>query len=357
MSNSEETIINPARQFLKKGLLFLALIVVMFVFFFRSIDVKALEASISHAELRYVLCGFLAMALFIILEGVNIGRGLDVQNIKSSFWQKIKYACYGFFFSSITPSSSGGQPLQLYAMHKDNIDVARGALSLIFELTGFQVASMSLALFGLVTRFTYIHDHLKAVMGFVYLGLTLNSFVLFLLLSALFSKNLSKWCIDLGLRIVGWFKKNGMSELRASAYNHLEQYQEGAEMMKKNPRVSIAAIATSFVQVIALHSITFWVYRALGLSGQSFMSILALQSVLFISVSALPVPGAVGASEGGFLLLYKMVFASGLLDAGLVLSRGISFYVPVLACGCALALLSIAGGRRIKAPSKNSATL
>lgn len=348
--NSDAHDASPARGFLKKGLLFVALIALTFGFFFKSVDMKALKSALAHADVRFVLCGLLAMVAFVVLEGINIGRGLKVQNIATTFRQKITYSFYGFFFSAITPSSSGGQPLQLYAMHKDRIDVAQGTLALLFELTSFQIATMSFALFGLVTRFSYIKSHLGGIMAFVYLGLFLNGFVLLFLLIALFSKRLSTWCVELGLRVVGWFKKDKIDAWRIAAERQLNQYHEGARMMKQNPGASLAAVLTSLVQILALHSITFWSYKALGLSGQSFVGVLALQAVLFISVSALPVPGAVGASEGGFMLLYKMVFTAGLLDAGLVLSRGMSFYLPVLITGCSLAFMSLAGQRTSKAP-------
>ena len=55
-----------------------------------------------------------------------------------------------------------------------------------------------------------------------------------------------------------------------------------------------------------------------------------------LSVGALPLPGAVGVGEGGFLAVFRMLFPSQLLGGAMLLSRGISFYLFVLLTGAAL---------------------
>lgn len=94
---------------------------------------------------------------------------------------------------------------------------------------------------------------------------------------------------------------------------------------------------TSLVQLAAYHSVPFWVYLAFGLQGQSFWAMVGLQGVLFLSVSSLPLPGAVGLTEGGFLLLYQTIFPGALLPSAMLLSRTVSFYFFLLLSGLFLA--------------------
>ena len=61
------------------------------------------------------------MVIYLLLEAVNLHRTLKVLGEKVTFWQNIKYAIIGFFFSSITPAASGGQPMQIYYMYKEKI--------------------------------------------------------------------------------------------------------------------------------------------------------------------------------------------------------------------------------------------
>ena len=53
----------------------------------------------------------------------------------------------------------------------------------------------------------------------------------------------------------------------------------------------------------------------------------AMQSVLYTTVSSLPLPGAIGISETVFLTLYSHIYTDSLLHDALLLHRGISFYI------------------------------
>lgn len=70
----------------------------------------------------------------------------------------------------------------------------------------------------------------------------------------------------------------------------------------------------------------FVVYRAFGLSGYSAADIICTQALVTLAVSSLPLPGAVGASEGGFVKAMTLFFGSALVTPAVLLSRGISFY-------------------------------
>ena len=89
-------------------------------------------------------------------------------------------------------------------------------------------------------------------------------------------------------------------------------------------------LATDVLRFTAYHSVPFWVALALGVEGAALVPMLAVQAVLFLSVASLPLPGAVGASEGGFLLLYTAFFPQELLSGAMLLSRGVSFYLFLL---------------------------
>ena len=74
---------------------------------------------------------------------LDIGRILKTLHAKSNFWKNVKYSLIGFFFSGITPAASGGQPMQVYYMHKDKIPAAHATLTLLINFkTPFGVAAI-----------------------------------------------------------------------------------------------------------------------------------------------------------------------------------------------------------------------
>jgi uncharacterized membrane protein YbhN (UPF0104 family) len=55
-----------------------------------------------------------------------------------------------------------------------------------------------------------------------------------------------------------------------------------------------------------------------------------MQAVLYTIVSGIPLPGAVGVSETAFLKIFGAVFGIELLRSGMLLTRGVSFYLFVI---------------------------
>ena len=71
------------------------------------------------------------MVLYFLCETINVTRTLKILGEKSIFLKNFKYTLIGFFFSSITPAASGGQPMEIYYMSRDGLNVANSTLALL----------------------------------------------------------------------------------------------------------------------------------------------------------------------------------------------------------------------------------
>lgn len=103
-------------------------------------------------------------------------------------------------------------------------------------------------------------------------------------------------------------------------------------MLKKAPGLFIKMPLTSFLQLFLYHSIPFFCAKALGLSA-SWLPCVLTQSFLFVSVSSLPLPGASGVTEAGFAALFGAGFTGQDLASLLILSRTVSFIIPLIVTG------------------------
>ena len=68
---------------------------------------------------------------------------------------------------------------------------------------------------------------------------------------------------------------------------------------------------------------------------------LAMQAILSLAVTAVPLPGSVGASEGSFISLYRPILGGGQVFPVMMLSRGISFYALLAVSGAVTAVLQM----------------
>ena len=317
----------------KNGGLFLLLLLLTFYMIFRDTEPGQIMVAVSQADIRYLLAAACAMGIFLLGEGINIGRCLQLFDRDRSVFCGVKYAVVGFFGSSVTPSASGGQPLQLYFMYKDGVNLSHGTLALLFELLSYQIVTVTMAVAG----FFAVQGEITETMGnmriFLLLGVGINAVAMIFLICGIFCEHLADIIVSLLVRFIKKYNNEKGLQRETSLRTALLEYQRSAVYLKKNKTIFLKTIATTAVQMIAMYSIPYWIYLSLGLSGYSAFHVILLQAVLFGSVSALPLPGAMGVSEGAFSVLFRTLFTGGLLPGAMILSRTMSFYLPLAVSG------------------------
>ena len=312
-------------------------------------------AACSRARPAWLLAAVLMMGLFFLCEAVNLGRGLELSGSRPGKRRLLFYALTGFFFSSITPSASGGQPMQLYYMHRDGIPASSGVLALMTELASFQTAAVLLAAGGAGLYFCHGTAGLSGGMGLpsgmgltggmglsdstgfsgcsgiVWLflaGVGLNLLILTGLLLILFSRRAVKCFLAAAFRLPRLSAAQRRKLLGSAA-----AWRRAAAALRKSPKTAVKLVSTSMVQLCGFCSVPWLIARSLSVEGLSLPLTAGTQAMLYVSVSSLPLPGAVGVTEGGFSVLFQGLFPSALLGCAMILSRLASFYVPLVVSG------------------------
>lgn len=314
----------------RNALIFIILIVLTFYILLKDQNPIEILNIIFSARLEFVFMGILCMFIYIILEAKNIGRTLKKLNEKSTFIKNIKYALIGFFFSSVTPAASGGQPMQIYYMYKDGISVSNSTLALLLNLTSMQISTISIALVSLIFNYKYLN---KLLIILFIIGILLNSSALILLLIGVFSKRLSQWLIKVAIKILEFFKVKNLDAKKEKFETELMKYQEGASYVKKNKILMVKILITTLVQFLVYYSVTYWTYRALGFSENNILKMISIQSILYATVSGIPSPGAVGVTEGAFTEIFRNIYPANVMSSAVLLNRGINFYLLVIVSG------------------------
>lgn len=279
----------------------------------------------------YVLLGLGLMLVFVGSEAAGTRLILGRLGHRVPYRRCLGYSFVGFYVSSITPSSTGGQPAQIYRMRKDGIPTAHGTLNMMLLAVCYQVAIL---LYGVVTLI--VSPDLLETMGGglgllllygggVMIALTAGMLCLMFLPNA--ARKLSGGVLALLVRI-------RIIKDRAAAQEKLDgqmaEYRRGADCLKKNPALALALLATTVVQLTALFAVPFVVYKGFGLSGHGAWEIIGMQALITLATSSLPLPGAVGASEGAFVRGFQTIFGAAMVTPAVLVSRGISFYAFLL---------------------------
>ena len=319
------------------GLIFLTLWVIL-----KDQSITDILDVLDNVKMQYVIIGIVCMAVYLILEGVNMRRTLKALGEKVTFMQSIKYSLIGFFFSSITPAASGGQPMQIYYMHKDKISVANSTLALLINLTSMQITTIALAIFSLIVNYKFMNNVL--IVLFI-VGITLNATALGLLLIGILSRRLSKGLIKIAIKFMKVFRVKNRFSKEKKILRELKMYQASAKYVKSNRKLMLKIFVTTIIQFSIYYSIAYWTYRSLGFTGSNIFELTTMQSVLFATVSGIPSPGAVGVSEGAFIEIFRNIYPTHMIKSATLLHRGINFYLFVLISGIVVIINDIKSRR------------
>jgi uncharacterized protein (TIRG00374 family) len=260
------------------------------------------------------------------MEAFNVKKILKSLGENITITQALKYTFIGYFFSSITPAASGGQPVEIYYMNKENVKGTNATLALLIHLCSFQIVTILLGIICAIINYNMLKD------GFIYLfivGVSLNIIALTLMMICIFSTRLCEIVISFIFKIFKFFKMKDTDEKKKHILSSLDKYHESSIFIKEHKIEFVKSILRVMIQVMFYFAVPFFVYKSFGLMEYSMLKMFAIQSILFISVSSIPLPGAIGVSETAFLNIYKSIYGETLLGGAMLLSRFISFYIFV----------------------------
>ncbi len=318
------------KKILLNALLFFLIFALTVYGVFHGEDMEALREAVGKAQVQWLLPAIVCVFLFIWGESVIIWYMMRSYGIFLKSRHCFLISSVGFFFSCVTPSATGGQPMQIYFMKKEDIPIPVSTVVLMVVTITYKlvlvVIGLALVLFGR----EFLQQYLGTVRPVFYLGIALNVGCVAFMMLLVFHPFLAKRILVVGMHGLERLhllrhKEGRLSRLEAS----MDLYQDTAAFLGTHGRLMIEVFLITFAQRIALFAVTYFVYRSFALSGIPALDIITLQAVISVSVDMLPLPGGMGISEKLFLALFPPVFGKLLLP-GMVLSRGLGYYSELL---------------------------
>ncbi len=318
--------------------LFIALsIAAVIIIAFSNPELKDAWATMRSLRKRWLAGAFLCWVCYAGFDSLGNRIYLRSKGFRLNFGRMMNITLLGFFYSNITPSAAGGQPMQVSSMRKAGIPVAYGTASVTIRLVANQFAICALALGLYLTHRTYVQTQLGDALWVVRIGWLINFSTVPLLLLAGFRER--------------WIRKAVGAMIRLGAKMHIVRNPEGADSsmtetvetygkamreLVRSPGQILVQLCCSALSMLGVTGTIIAVYYAFGLSGTAPLQILTLSCLLFVSVSYTPLPGASGAQEGGFLLYFRDVFTGGTIGLALLVWRFFTYYLFLLAGPAAL---------------------
>lgn len=142
-----------------------------------------------------------AHLLNIVIDAVILHRFLNLSTNGVKITHSIKAALAGQFFCAVTPSSTGGQPMQIMILSHYGVDAGKATSALVqkflvwqFTLTGYTIAVILL-------KFNFFAERLSPFLWVMSaIGFIVQAAMIFILILVSFSHKIT-------FRLIKWFCK------------------------------------------------------------------------------------------------------------------------------------------------------
>ena len=309
--------------------LFIALsITVVFFIAFSNEDLTNAFDAIKQMNLTWLACIFACWLIYTVCDGLNYWFYLRGQGFKISVGRAVNVALIGFYYCNITPSAAGGQPMQVNSMRKAGIPVGYGTMAVTIRFITNQTMTSLIALVLYLLNHDFVHQQLAGAIWIVRIGWLINFAAVPLVLLAAFKRN---WVQRFAEMLLNRLDKMHIIRNKEAAVSKvtevLDTYHTALLDLMHSPGQILLQFACSTLGLLSLFATTVFVYYAFGLTGTPWYQILTISSLLFVSASYTPLPGASGAQEGGFLLYFKDIFKDGTIGLALLIWRFFTYYL------------------------------
>ena len=287
--------------------------------------------TISNLTPGFLTLGILIILVYFVFEGEIFRLLLRSQGYQISFFSGQKNALLGLYYSYITPSSTGGQPMQAAYLLRDKIPVGISTAVLIIKFVCFQCGFVVVSVASLIGMYGKLQADNPTIIPFAILGIAINGFSI-LFFASLFFKPVSKVLCHFAKWLVGKFrflrKREGLVETIDRFQADFNSYTDDFKGKQKS---LVAGVLLSIPQFIVQMSVIYFIFRAFGYHNVGYFEIVAVQSLLQVSVSFMPMPGASGAQEIGFSSFFQNYFVNDDLYAAVMVWRFFTYYLVVIA--------------------------
>lgn len=303
------------------------------------------SSSFSFAEfcndIKYAKKGWFALGVFCMLGSIYMEGSAITCILKKMLPKKnrpklhgLLYSAGDIYFSSITPSASGGQPVSAYFMIRDGISPSLTTVTLILNLMMY---TASLLLVGILC--SLIRPAIFLQMSV--LARVLISLGFIILVGLVIGFAMCLWKENLVRRIANGLLKfltkihlfKGEEKLSRKLDKTMDEFAQLADIAYGKKGIFLQPFLRNFCQRLFQTGGTVFMFLATGGSVKYAIDVWAVQGYTYLGANCLPIPGAVGAAD--YLLLEGFSHIEGIdSPANLeLLSRGVSFYLGVVLCG------------------------
>ena len=285
------------------------------------------------SNIGWLLISLLAFCIYMLFDTLSMYGIVRIYKKDATFKFVLYLGVINKFFCGITPLSSGGQPMQIYELKKKGVPVSTGANIEVQGYMMFQIALMITAIVSAVLdQIFHFFQYVPVLQGMMIAGFIINLVILLALLFISFSKNFNRVVargIINALAKVGLVrnKKARIEKWEAACANY---YENGRELLR-NKKTFAKCVGFQCMALTIYYLLPIFIAFAIGCADNlNVLNVFTASSFVFVLGCYVPIPGASGGMEAGFMGYFGSFVSGASLNVFVLLWRGVTYYLPMI---------------------------
>ena len=196
---------NNKKKVVWNTVLFLTILGLTMYGVFHGENLDEMKQALIQAKVRWLLPAAGCVFVFIWGESLIIWYMLRTYGIHVKEALCFLISSVGFFFSCVTPSATGGQPMQIYFMKKEKIPIPVSTVILMIVTITYKLVLVVIGLGILLFGRGFQEQYLTGILPVFYLGIALNVFCVTFMMILVFHPSLAKKIMVSGLKLLERF--------------------------------------------------------------------------------------------------------------------------------------------------------
>ena len=278
-----------------------------------------------------VVAAIITLCLCRSLFAITHYMVIKLNNENVSYYKCLMINFIILFFHGITPFAGGGQPMEVYYLHKEDIRVTKATNITLQNFIIYQIAFVLVGILALGYNAyfdLFPKDHL--IKKLVVLGFTINILVLVFTFILSFGKRISKFVCDKIVDIGSNMKIiKDEDQVRNKFNDYLEGFYNNALELGKHKLKVLKMIFIDFIAIIVLYSMPYFIALGFGFNLNIINVIVTTAYVMTIG-SFVPIPGGTGGIEYGFVFFFGYLIRGSVVSAIMLIWRFVSYYLGMI---------------------------
>lgn len=323
------------KKYLISGIVLVIVICLTIYMLLKEFDISQIAEAILNINPVYIALCILMVVMYSFFEGIGLRVVLKTFGTRIGYLKGFVYGNIDLYFSLITPSSTGGQPVMAYYMAKDSIPVSQSTMAILLNTLNFKAVLLTLATLVLIFMPNLVLGSDTVVTVLYFIGYGMQILMSALCFMAMFCQTIVRKISFIIIRFLGRIKIIKDAEKTVVSFGKsLDDYAQCAQFIKGSRFLVPKVYIVNFIQRMFLFTIGYLVYVSFGQSSLNYFEVVGIQAAIATAANFLPVPGAAGVTEIVFMLLYSSIYPEAtLLGSALILTRIFECYFSLLMSG------------------------